>query len=315
MSERGDRVRLARDTPPVLWPVHLEPRRPDPGPLVIMAAPVGGLITREQNPNQPYLPREIADQMRSAFEAGAQIHHLHVRDEYGFGSENMDTYYELHGLVAEECPGVLTSLNLTRPLDNDSVAERFETHDISLGDTVVINLGSMNVGDKVFVNSEGFIVGACRYAEQHGVRPELAVYNHRMLVDLNEVLIHDKFITPPYFVNICMGIHSALPATPENLLSLLPLIPPDAVWILTVGGRDWLPMMALAIGLGGHVRVGMEDNVYMYPWSDEVIADIGECVRKVAAIGEALGRRVATVEETRAILGLDALKAADAAAG
>jgi 3-keto-5-aminohexanoate cleavage enzyme len=308
MTDRFDRGRFNVESPRIFWPVHLEPKTPEPDPLIIMTAPVGGVIIREQNPNQPYSAEEITAQVKQAYDAGAQIHHFHVRDEMGFGSERMEDYYRLYDTFTKECPGMLVSLNLTRPLDNDSIEERFDTHDLSLGDTVIINLGSMNVGPKVFINSEHFIVEGCRYLEARGVKPELAVYNQRMLSDLRELLIEPGIITPPYFINMCMGIHSAIPATIPNLYSMLELMPEDATWLVSVGGRNWLPMLSTVIALGGHVRVGMEDNVFYYPHSDEVIDNGATPVKKMVQISEALGRPIATIEQTKQLLGLPQLK-------
>ena len=80
MTDRFDRGRFNVESPKVFWPVHLEPKTPEPDPLIIMTAPVGGVIIREQNPNQPYSAEEITAQVKQAYDAGAQIHHFHVRD-------------------------------------------------------------------------------------------------------------------------------------------------------------------------------------------------------------------------------------------
>jgi 3-keto-5-aminohexanoate cleavage enzyme len=167
-------------------------------------------------------------------------------------------------------------------------------------------MGSANVGPRVIQNSESFIIEACRYIESRGKRPELAVYNHRMLADVSELLIASGAATPPYLINLCMGIRGAIPPTIPNLMGMLELVPDNAVWVLTAGGRNWLPMMAAAVALGGHVRVGMEENVYIYDHSDELIDDCGRCVDKIVRIAGALGRPVASLAETRRILGLGA---------
>lgn len=307
MSERDDRVRLGSENRTVIWPVHLEPAAPEPEPLIIVVAPTGGSITREQNPHQPYLPEEILAQVKEAYEEGAQVHHFHVRDPQGFGSERLDDYQRLHDLVTAECPGMSVSLNLTRPLDNDSVAERFPAEKLPFGHTVVVNLGSMNIGSKVFINREPFIVEACEFLEEHGLKPELAVYNQRMMADVSEVLIRDQVISPPYFVNICLGIHSAIPATVKNLHSMVELLPPESRWMVTAGGRNWLPVLSEAIALGGHVRVGMEDSVHYYNHGHKVIDSCGTCTRKVTQIADALGRPLATLEQAREMLSVKKL--------
>ncbi|WP_170241149.1 beta-keto acid cleavage family enzyme [Rhodoligotrophos appendicifer] len=267
-----------------------------------MVAPTGGSITRHQNPNQPYLPEEILKEVKASYDAGAQIHHFHVRDAQGFGSERMEDYQKLHDLVTAACPGMSTSLNLTRPLDNDSVEERFTLEKLPFGTTVVVNVGSMNVGPKVFVNSEQFIIDACLFLEERGLKPELACYNQRMLIDVSEILIAKGAIKPPYFINLCLGIHSATPATIENLLSMVNLMPEGARWVISPGGRNWLTVNAMAIALGGHVRVGMEDMVHYYKHSDEIIDSCATCVHKMVQIAEAFGRPLATLEETREML-------------
>jgi 3-keto-5-aminohexanoate cleavage enzyme len=302
VSERGDRSRFDIEERNVFWPVHLEPKTVELEPLMIIVAPTGGSVTRHQNPHQPYLAEEILKEVKDSFAAGAQVHHFHVRDEKGFGSERIEDYKHLYDLVTAECPGMAISLNLTRPLDNDSVEERFTPEKLPYGDTVVVNVGSMNIGEKVFINSERFIIDACKFLEERGIVPELAVYNLRMMEDVSEILIAKKAITAPYFINICLGIHSATPATVENLLAMLKLLPEGARWMLTTGGRNWLPLSALAIAMGGHVRVGMEDTVHYYNHSDEIIDSCGTCVEKIASIAEAMGRPLATLEETRDML-------------
>lgn len=312
MSERGDRSRFQIEERNVFWPVHLEPKTPAPEPLMIMVAPTGGSITRHQNPHQPYLAEEILKQVKESYDAGAQIHHFHVRDAQGFGSERLEDYQQLHDLVSAACPGMSTSLNLTRPLDNDSVTERFTLEKLPFGTTVVVNVGSMNIGPKVFVNSEKFLLEACVFLEEHGLKPELAVYNQRMMADVSEILIARGAITPPYFINICLGIHSATPCTVENLRSMVDLLPEGGRWVVTTGGRNWLPVNAAAIAMGGHVRVGMEDTVHYYGHSDELIDSCATCVEKMAKIADALGRPLATLEETRQMLAVTGRSAAAA---
>jgi 3-keto-5-aminohexanoate cleavage enzyme len=302
MSERGDRGRFQIEERNVFWPVHLEPKVSPPEPLLIMVAPTGGSVTRHQNPNQPYTAREIIKEVKESFDAGAQVHHFHVRDDQGFGSERMEDYQALYDLHKAECPGMSISLNLTRPLDNDSVSERFTPAKLPFGNTVVVNVGSMNIGPKVFINSEQFIVDACMFLEERGIKPELAVYNQRMMIDVSEILIARGAIKPPYFINICLGIHSATPCTVENLRSMVDLLPDGARWMLSPGGRNWLNVNAAAIAMGGHVRVGMEDTVHYYAHSDEVIDSCATCVTKMVRIAEALGRPIATLDEARAML-------------
>jgi 3-keto-5-aminohexanoate cleavage enzyme len=129
-----------------------------------------------------------------------------------------------------------------------------------------------------------------------------------MLLDINELLIKHKVITPPYFINLCIGIHSAVPATLPMLLSMVELIPKDSTWIVTIGGRQWLPLLSAVIALGGHVRVGMEDNVYVYPDRDDLIESSADCVRRMVEIAGALGRPLATLKEAEKMLGLPKLR-------
>lgn len=302
MSERSDRNLFNTAERTIIWPVHLEPKTPEPTPLMIVVAPTGGSITRAQNPHQPYTPEEILREVIPAYKAGAQVHHFHVRDAQGFGSERLEDYQRLHDLVTGACPGMSVSLNLTRPLDQDEVKLRFEPEKLPFGHSVVVNVGSMNIGPKLFLNREPFIIEACEFLERHGLKPELAVYNQRMMADVSEILIARGAITPPYFINICLGIHSAIPGTLENLFAMVALLPKDSFWMLTVGGRNWLPMTAAAIALGGHVRVGMEDTVYYYNHSDAYIDSCGTCVEKVVQIANALGRPIASLEQVRAML-------------
>ena len=307
MSEPADRLDSNLTEPPVLWPVHKEPMSPDPGPLMIMTAPVGGQITRAQNPHLPYSPREIADESIAGLSEGSQIAHLHVRDELGFGSDDQARYEEAYGYIKEQHPDALISLNMTRPLADDRISSRFDNHDITLGDSIVVNLGSMNIGDKVFANSWAFVRDACKYADERGVKPEMAVYNERMIIEMNERLIEPGHVTAPYFVNLCIGIHNGATADIGSLQRMVALLPEDAVWMVSVGGRNWLPLIAQAIVMGGHVRVGMEDNVHFYRHSNQLINSSRECVRKAVQLADVFGRKVGSVQEVSNLLGLSRL--------
>jgi uncharacterized protein (DUF849 family) len=287
---------------------------------IITCAVTGNLTRPEQHPALPITPQQIAEAAIDAARAGAAIAHIHVRDpETGAPSMELAHYRE----VVERIRGSDTDLviNLTTgpggrfvPSDDDpKVAapgttlvrpERRVEHVVVLRPEICsLDLNTMWFGSAVVINTPrnaAIMAGAIRAA---GVMPELEVFDSGDIQLAHQLLADSVLASPPLF-QVVLGIRNGFPATPETLLYATSLLPADATWAAMGIGRMEFPIVAQACLLGGHVRVGLEDNLYL---DKGVLAPSNAAlVERAVTIVELLGRTVATPAEARAILGLGA---------
>jgi len=303
---------------PIIWPAHLEPTWPQRKPLIINVAT--GWLTREQNPSQPYTPEEIASEVIDAYQAGASVWHIHVRDaETGSLRLTQEERVELHqrtcDLVFRHCPDIITDPSAADPMTDDSVEARITPYfgtlveaDPHYADMAVLNMGTMSMGpwerQWVFVNRLPALLAHARALEGLGVKPEFVCYDMPMIEDTKEHIIGE--VKKPWYFSLCQGIHNTEPPKLELTKVLADQLPPgDVVWQAIMGGRNWLPLTVQAILLGcDAVRVGKEDTIYLHPDRDVNISRCSEVVEKVANIAGELGRKIATPREAREKLGL-----------
>lgn len=285
---------------------------------IISCAVTGGADTAKKNPAVPVTPAQIARAAIDARNAGATIAHIHVRDpETGLASQSVDYYREVVERIRDSKCDILINLT-TGPGsrfvpsdDNPGVGGPGTTmtpplmrvrHVIDLRpDICSLDVGSMNFGETGFVNTPGHLRIMAKAISDAGVKPELEVFEpgHIMLA---RKLIDDGYIGRPALFQICLGIPWGAPATPESMMFMRSLLPPDAMWAGFGISRMEFPMVAQAVILGGHVRVGLEDNLYIE--SGVLASNNAQLVERAVRIVQSLGADVATPEEARKILGL-----------
>jgi 3-keto-5-aminohexanoate cleavage enzyme len=269
-------------------------------PIAIAVAPVGTNITA---PSQnPLTPEEVAQEVIACAQDGASMVHLHVRDKAGRQTEQLadfsrtlDLIREASDIIIQGSTGGVTTL--TRE-------ERCVSLDDARVEVASLNMGSANVGETVYVNTLGDIrFWGQRMRERHIV-PELEVFEGGMLTNIPRLLEEDV-LAPPFHVNFVLGFEGPLPASPTSLFFLKSMLPPDLLWGTIHDGMQDLTLLATAIGLGASVvRVGFEDSVYSAP--GEAACTNVELVTKIVDMIHALGCRVATPTETRAMFGIHA---------
>jgi uncharacterized protein (DUF849 family) len=280
---------------------------------------VTGNITKpEQHPDLPITPEQIAGAAIDAAKAGAAIAHIHVRDpETGAPSMELEHYREaVERIRASETDLII---NLTTgpggrfmPSDDDPrVAapgstlvrpERRIEHVIALKPEICsLDLNTMWFGNAVVINTPKNVTIMAGAIREAGVKPELEVFDSGDIQLAHQLLESGVLPRPPLF-QVVLGIRNGFPATPETLLYARSLLPADADWAAMGTGRMEFPIVAQACLLGGHVRVGLEDNLYL---SKGVLAPSNAAlVERAVTIVELLGRSVASPAEARAILGL-----------
>jgi 3-keto-5-aminohexanoate cleavage enzyme len=270
--------------------------------VIITAAVTGSFPTKEMNPAVPYSPEEIADAAVACHEAGAAIAHIHVRDpdtgEPAFGNE---LFGPVLSRIREKCDMVVnlttSGLRLTGP---DVIAQRLAPVRLK-PDICSLDLGSMNFHDRVFVNSPQWAAEAARTMQQAGVKPEIEVFEPGHIRQAVNLMDKGLIDAPPWF-QICLGVTWGIDASAESLLFMKSRLPEEARWSVLGIGPAQLPMITMAMVLGGHVRVGFEDNIYL---KKGVPAESNsQMVAMAADLAERLGRRVATPDQARELLGI-----------
>lgn len=266
--------------------------------LIITAAICGAEVTKENNPQVPYTVEEIGREAESAYKAGASIIHLHVREDDGTPTQDKNRFKACMDEILRRCPDVII-----QPSTGGAVGmtdeERLQPTELG-PEMATLDCGTCNFGgDEIFVNTENTIKNFGRLMIERGVKPEVEVFDKGM-IDYAIRYAKQGFIKEPMHFDFVLGVQMA--ASARDLVFMVESIPHGSTWTVAGIGRHEFPMAAIAIAMGGHVRVGFEDNVYI---EKGVLAKSnGELVEKVVRIAKELGREIATPDEAREILGL-----------
>ncbi len=273
-------------------------------PLIINLAVTGSVPTRRDSPHVPLTPDEIAADCARCCRVGATIVHLHARAPDGTPTYRAEAYREIVSKVRAAVPDVVICVSTTGRRSK-TFEERSEVLDLD-GDVKPemssLTVGSMNFPDQASVNEPAMIKALAERMGQRGIMPELEVFDLGM-VDYAKYLIDRQVLRPPLYFNLLLGSLGTLRATPLNLALLVQALPPGATWAAAGIGRFQFFINALAITMGGHVRVGLEDNLHL----DEArtqLATNEELVERLVTLGRASGRTIATPAQAREIIGL-----------
>jgi len=285
----------------------------------IITCAVTGSITRpDQHPGLPITPAQIADAATDAARAGASIAHIHVRDpKTGAPSMDLALYREVVERIRESGSELLINLTtgpggrfipseddpkVAAPGSNLMRPEKRVEHVVALKPEICsLDLNTMWFGASVVINTPQSAAAMAKAIRAAGVLPELEVFDSGDIQLAHQLLADGALARPPLF-QVVLGIRNGFPATPETLLYARSLLPPDALWAAMGIGRMEFPIVAQACLLGGHVRVGLEDNLYL--GKGELAPSNAALVERAATLVELLGSSVATPAEARAILGL-----------
>jgi len=266
--------------------------------LIITVAPVGAETTRRDNPNLPLTPEEIAQDVVRCVEKGASIVHLHVRDTAGNATQSREVFQEAIALIKKNCNAIIQVS--TGGAAWMTPEERLQPVTLR-PEMATLTTGTVNFGDDVFANPSQVIERFAREIVAHGVKPEIEVFDVGMIAN-GLKLVKQGILQLPLHFDFVMGVPGGIPGEPRHLLHLVESLPAGCTWTVAGIGRCELPLAVQAILLGGHVRVGFEDNVY---YSKGVLAaSNAQLVERIARIAAELGRAVASPDEARRILGL-----------
>ncbi len=270
--------------------------------LIISAATTGSKTSRAQTPYVPITEEEIAQQAVDCWRAGAAIVHIHVRDEDGRVSCDTWRYQKVTDLVrAAGCDvimnwstgggaGIVTDEDRAAPVRNAPEVASFDC-------------GSTNFGDGVFINSPSFLTNLAREMNEHLVTPEIEIFDSGMVENARR-LIEDGLLQPPHWFQFVLGLRGGAPATARELAHLVDSLPPDSRWSVCAIGKHQLPMNVMGIAMGGHVRTGLEDNIY-YGYR-QLATSNAQLVERLARLAGEVGRPIASPDEAREMIGVTA---------
>ncbi|SFS35128.1 3-keto-5-aminohexanoate cleavage protein [Marininema halotolerans] len=264
-------------------------------PLIITAALVGAEVTRKDTPHLPLTPQEIAEQAAEACEKGASIAHIHVRDTEGHPSQNRDLYEETILEIEKRCDMIVQVS--TGGAVGMTPEERLQPVTLS-PEMATLTTGSVNFGHGVFYNSHADIQQFAATLQKYQVRPEFEIFDTGM-VQTALSLVKEGLVDGHLHFDFVLGVPGGIPADARHLLLMVDQLPAGATWTVAAVGRHQLPMSALGITLGGHVRVGLEDNLY---YRKGELATNASLVARVNRLAKELERPIATPEEARKIL-------------
>ncbi len=268
--------------------------------LIITVATTGAMTTKENTPHLPTQPEEIAEEVRMAHEAGAAIAHIHVRNVDETATMALDRFEETVGLVRQKCPDIIINMTSSGGL-GFSDEERILPHTVLKPDMGTFDAGTMNFYKGVFMNSPSFLEKLGAAYIEHGIKPEVEVFDAGMVWNAKR-LLRDGFLKAPIHWQCCMHVHGGMEGTPRNLLHLVESLPEGSTWSAFGCGPTADVIMAMAMTMGGHIRVGMEDNVYL---SKGVLAEHNyQFVEKVVKLADIFKRPIASPAEARQILSL-----------
>lgn len=284
--------------------------------VMLCCAITGGSDNHLKSDAVPVSPAAIIESALGAAEAGASIVHVHVRDpETGKASMALDLYRQVYDAIRAGAPDLLINLTtgiggryvpgtddvlVPGPGTTLSSPQTRAQHVAALcPDACSLDMGTMNLGSAAFINTPSHIAEIAAMARTAGAIAELEVFDAGG-IELAKAMIADGRLDGPGLFQLCMGVSWGAPATPASLMFLASLLPPEALWFAFGVGRHQFPIVAQTILLGGHVRVGLEDNLYL---DQGVPAETNaQLVAKAADIIRLLGCDVATASEARQML-------------
>ena len=274
------------------------------GKVIITAAITGSAPTKEQNPAVPYSPKEISDSALECWREGAAIVHIHVRDPItGVVSLEKGLFQEVVQRIREQSD-ILINLTTSgfhldgKPEDQHEI--RLEA--ATLGpDICSLDVGTLNFRGGVFLNSPEWGQLAAKRMRAYGVKPEIEVFDSGHISQAIDLIEGGLIDDPPYF-QLCMGVKWGIEATIENLLFMKRKLPQNAKWSVLGVGKSQLPMIAMGILLGGNIRVGFEDNLYLR--KGELADSNAQFVGNAVKLIRQLQKEIASPDEAREILGL-----------
>lgn len=277
---------------------------------IISCALSGVAANRAQCPGIPYTPDEYGEESRRAAEQGASIVHIHARKPDGVPSQDVEDYIAIRDAIKKRVPDMI--INFSTGAIGFTREQRIASVVHGHPDVAALNMGTMNyakysekrkgfVFNFVFQNPFDDILFYLKTMKEHGVRPEMECFDVGQVASAFP-LIDMGILTPPYEFSFILGVDGGVPASTRNILTMADNLPPGSNWQVIGISRDQWKLCAAALTMGGHVRVGFEDNFYLPEGT--MAKSNGDLVERMARLSRDTGREVASIQEAREMLHL-----------
>lgn len=267
--------------------------------LIINVALTGIIPTKDQNPFVPLTPQEIARDAKKVSALGTSIIHIHARGKDGAPTYKKKIYKEIIGRVRDECGDIIITVS-TSGRRTKNIAQRMEVLELdgdSKPDMASLTLGSMNFKQDFSLNPPETIALLIETMRHAGIKPELEIFDSGMATYAS-YLFKNTYLEGVHYANLILGSIGTMAATPKNLVHLVDELHEKILWGATGVGQFAFDIQRLSIAMGGHVRVGLEDSIYMDAEKSE-LATNEKLVMRVRKVAEAIGREIATTKEVR----------------
>lgn len=272
--------------------------------LIIKAALTGNISKKSDNPNVPISPEEIIEDVRKCYAAGATFFHLHARGEDGKPSCKKEIFEEIMSGIRKHCNDAVVCLTAGGRVFK-TLEERSTVLELEEGlkpEFASLATGSFNFPKETSMNSPELIMKLATKMTSRNISPELEIFDTGML-NYAVYLARKNIIKPPLHFNLIFGLLGTSPARMIDICHMVQSLPDGSVWSAAGGGRFQLPVNLSAMVMGGHVRVGLEDNLY-YDYEKTIPATNEMLVKRLVKLADEMGRPVAKPSEAREILGL-----------
>ena len=286
--------------------------------VIITCAVTGSGDTADKHPDLPKSPEQIAAAAIEAADAGAAVAHIHVRDpQTGEAGRRLEWYQEVVELIRASSSDVV--INLTAGMGGDFIPDKADPSkggpgtDMAspeerlahvkklLPEICTLDCGTQNYSATAYISTPNMLREMAKIIQELGVKPEIEVFELGQIWFAKQLIKEGLILEPPLF-QLCLGIPWTAEANTENMLALRNMLPENSIWAGFGISRMQMPMVAQAMILGGNVRVGLEDNLYL---KRGVLASNGQLVERAVEIVERLGGSIVSPQQTRKILGLN----------
>jgi len=272
--------------------------------LIINVCLTGIVPTKDVNPYVPITPKEIAQDARKVYDLGASMVHIHARDKDGQPSSKKEIYKEIIDRIRDKCEDlvIVVSTSGRRTRDIKQRMNVLELDGYHKPDMASLTLGSMNFKDDTGINSPETILSLLTSMNSSGIRPELEIFDTGM-ANYAKYLFEKGHLEGRHYSNLILGSLGTMPATPKNLSHLVEALHENLIWAATGVGRFAFYVQCLSLAMGGHIRVGIEDSIFMDEEKRQVATN-EKLVSRIVRVAEAMGRRLGTPRDVRKMLHL-----------
>ncbi len=267
--------------------------------LIITIAHTGNIPTKEMNSNTPITVDEIVQDIKKCAGLGAAVAHIHVRDEKGYPTSDRNKFKEVIDRLDRENVNIIRQLSTGARGGENSVEWRGQMLDLNV-QMASLATGSSNFPVGINANAPDLIEALATKMFDNRIKPEIEVFDVAMISNAT-YLMKKGILKKPLHFNLVLNVPGSIQGTPKNLMFMVESLPEGSTWTITAIGKSHVPLITMAMVLGGHIRTGLEDVV---EYEKGVPASNTMLIDRVNRIASSVGRKIATPEEAREILGI-----------